>query len=127
MSKTALISPNAPKPPMNFSHANIANGFVFCAGQGARDKDTGLLVSNDIKEQIEQTLRNIQGILETAGSSMDKVVQTIVYMKHTEHFPYLAEPWQKWFPKDPPVRAALFVSEFGTPGMLIEIVATAVL
>jgi enamine deaminase RidA (YjgF/YER057c/UK114 family) len=37
---------------MNFSHANIANGFVFCAGQGGRDKDTGQLVSDDIDEQI---------------------------------------------------------------------------
>jgi len=126
MSKTALISPNAPRPSMNFSHANIANGFVFCAGQGARDKDTGLLVSDDIDEQIEQTLKNIQGILETAGSSMDKVVQTIVYLTSTKYFPHLAEPWKTWFPTNPPVRAVVVVSEFGFPGMLVEIIATAV-
>jgi 2-iminobutanoate/2-iminopropanoate deaminase len=126
MSKKAIVTTNAPKPPANFSHANIANGFVFCAVQGARHPETGKLVSDSIDEQIEQTLKNISGILEAAGSSMDKVVQTIVYLKHVEHWGALSKPWEKWFPENPPVRAVLVIADFGTPGMLIEIVATAV-
>ncbi len=126
MSKKAITSTKAPKPPANFSHANIANGFVFCAGQGARHPETGKLVSDDIDEQIEQTLKNISGILEDCGSSTDKIVQTIVYLKHVEHWGALSKHWEKWFPVDPPVRAVLVVADFGTPGMLVEIVATAV-
>lgn len=127
MAKTAIVSTKAPKPPANFSHANIANGFVFCAGQGARHPETGKVVSDDIGEQIERTLMNISGILEDARSSMDNVVQTIVYLKHVEHWAALSAPWEKWFPKNPPVRAVLMISDFGTPGMLVEIVATAAL
>jgi enamine deaminase RidA (YjgF/YER057c/UK114 family) len=57
---------------------------------------------------------------------MDKVVQTIVYLTKAEYFPNLAEPWKKWFPANPPVRAVLVISEFGFPGMLVEIITTAV-
>jgi 2-iminobutanoate/2-iminopropanoate deaminase len=125
MTKVCIISKKAPAPPANFSHANIVNGFVFVTGCGPRRPDTGKVISDDIHEQIERTLLSIAGILEDAGSSMDKVVQTIVYIKHVEHWAALSAPWEKWFPNNPPVRAVLVISDFGTPGMLVEIVATA--
>jgi 2-iminobutanoate/2-iminopropanoate deaminase len=124
--KRCLISPNAPKPKANFSHAVIANGMIFLAGQGSRDPITGDVVGTTAEEQIERTMKNIEGILRTAGSSMDKVVSTIVYLKDPADFPAMTPAWEKWFPKDPPVRAILIVSDFGLPGMLVEVVATAI-
>lgn len=125
MSKQCIISPNAPKPAANFSHAVIANGTIFLAGQGSRDPATGKVVGTTMEEQVERTMKNIEGILQSAGSSMDKVVSTIVYITDAANFPALTPAWTKWFPKDPPVRAVLVVSDFGMPGMLVEIVATA--
>ncbi len=124
--KRCLISPNAPAPKANFSHAVIANGTIYLAGQGSRDPVTGEVVGTTAEAQIERTMKNIEGILQSAGSSMDKVVSTIVYIKDPADFPALTPAWAKWFPKDPPVRAVLIVSEFGLPGMLVEVVATAI-
>jgi 2-iminobutanoate/2-iminopropanoate deaminase len=126
MSKKSIISPNAPAPPANFAHAVIANGFVFCAGQGSRDPVTLKVVGDTIEEQIERTMLNIQGILASSGSSMDKVVSTIVYLKDAAHFPALTPAWAKWFSSEPPVRATLIIAGFGLPDMMIEIVATAI-
>jgi 2-iminobutanoate/2-iminopropanoate deaminase len=125
MSKQCLISPNAPKPAANFSHAVITNGMIFLAGQGSRDPATGKVVGATMEEQVERTMKNIEGILQTAGSSMDKVVSTIVYITDAANFAALTPAWTKWFPKAPPVRAVIVVSEFGMPGMLVEIIATA--
>ena len=124
--KRCLISPNAPAPKANFSHAVIANGMIFLAGQGSRDPVSGEVVGTTAEAQIERTMKNIEGILQSAGSSMDNVVSTIVYIKDPADFPALTPAWTKWFPKDPPVRAVLIVSEFGLPGMLVEVVATAI-
>jgi 2-iminobutanoate/2-iminopropanoate deaminase len=123
--KRCLISPNAPAPKANFSHAVVANGMIFLAGQGSRDPVTGEVVGTTAEEQIERTMKNIEGILHSAGSSMDKVVSTIVYLNDPAHFGALTPAWQQWFPKEPPVRAVLIVSSFGLPGMLVEVVATA--
>lgn len=125
MSKKCIISPNAPKPSANFSHAVTVNGMIFLAGQGSRDPATGQVVGTTMEEQVERTMQNIAGILESAGSSMDKVVSTIVYITSAANFTALTPAWSKWFPTDPPVRAVLVVSDFGMPGMLVEIVATA--
>ncbi|MGH7043997.1 MAG: RidA family protein [Acetobacteraceae bacterium] len=123
--KQCIISPNAPPPAANFSHAVIASNMIFVAGQASRDPATGKVVGTTIEEQIEQTMKNIEAILRTAGSSMDKVVSTIVYLNDAANFAALTPAWTKWFPKDPPVRAVLIVSTFGLPGMLVEVVATA--
>jgi 2-iminobutanoate/2-iminopropanoate deaminase len=126
MPKISIISPNAPAPPANFSHAIVANGFVFCAGQGSRDPVTLKVVGETIEEQIERTLMNISAILSSAGSSMDNVVSTVVYLKDAAHFGALTPAWQKWFPTDPPTRATLIVVGFAIPEMMIEVVATAI-
>jgi 2-iminobutanoate/2-iminopropanoate deaminase len=125
MSKISIISPGAPKPPANFSHAVVANGFVFCAGQGGRDPITEKCEGSTIEEQIERTMLNIQAILASAGSSMNNVVSTIVYLTDASHFRALTPAYAKWFPKDPPSRATLIVAAFGRTDMMIEIVATA--
>jgi 2-iminobutanoate/2-iminopropanoate deaminase len=65
--KHCLISSNAPAPKANFSHAVIANGTIYLAGQGSRDPATGEVVGATAEEQIERTMRNIEGILQSAG------------------------------------------------------------
>ncbi len=126
MSKLAIVSPNAPKPPANFSHAIVTNGTIYVAGQGSRDPVTGEVVGTTMEEQIERTLMNIKGILETAGATMADVVSTMVYMKNAEDWDALTPVWSKWFPENPPVRATLVIKDFGRAGMLVEVVAIAV-
>lgn len=127
MTKTAIRTPNAPQPPANFSHAVVANGMVYCAGVSGRDPKTGQVVSDDLAEQVDQTMRNLAAILSAAGSSMDKVVQTTCYVLKAGDVPALTPAYAKFFPIDPPARAALVVADFGIKGMKFEIVAVATL
>jgi reactive intermediate/imine deaminase len=76
-----ISTDRAPKPVGPFSQAIKANGFVFVAGQTARDPHTGQVIEDDITRQTERVMENIKVILEAAGSSFDRTVKTTVYLK----------------------------------------------
>lgn len=125
--KRAIRTPNAPQPPANYSHAIVANGFVFCSGVSGRDPVSGDVVSDDISVQIDQAMKNLAAILEASGSDLSKVVQTTCYIANVDHFAALTPAYAKWFPVDPPSRATLVISDFGRKGLKFEIVAVAIL
>src|SRR6202521_5020399 len=77
----AISTDRAPKPVGPFSQAIKANGFVFVAGQTARDPRTGQVIEDDITRQTERVMENLKIILEAAGSSLDKTVKTTVDRK----------------------------------------------
>lgn len=104
MAKEIIHSDNAPKSLAGYSQAVKAAGLIFVAGQGPFDPATGNVVGETIQEQTRQCLKNIQAILEAAGSSMDKAVSATFILLEESEFAGMNEEWGKWFPKDPPAR-----------------------
>ena len=104
MAKVVIQTDKAPKSFTSYSQAIKSNGFVFVSGQGPFLPETGVIVGESIQEQTAQCLRNIEAILQAAGSSLDKAVSaTIIFAEDTD-FAGINEEWDKWFPKDPPAR-----------------------
>ena len=103
MAKVIVTTDNAPKS-MAFSQGVKAGGFVFVAGQGPFDPDTGEVVGTTIQEQTAQCLKNIDAILQAAGSSLDRIVCATFILGDPNDFAGMNEEWLKWFPKDPPAR-----------------------
>ena len=104
MTKEIIRTGNAPVPIAGYSQAVKAAGLVFVAGQPPFDPQTGNLVGVTIQEQTRQCLRNIEAILQAAGSSMEKVVSATFILDEEADFPGMNEEWGKWFQKDPPAR-----------------------
>ena len=94
----------APKSPASYSQAIKSNGLVFVSGQGPFDANTGAVVGETIQQQTAQCFRNIEAILQAAGSSLDKAVSATFILVEESDFAGMNEEWVKWFPKDPPAR-----------------------
>jgi 2-iminobutanoate/2-iminopropanoate deaminase len=103
MAKEIVTTDNAPKS-MAFSQGIKAGGLVFVAGQGPLDATTGEVVGITIQEQTAQCLKNIDAILQAAGSSLEKIVSATFILGDPNDFAGMNEEWVKWFPKDPPAR-----------------------
>ncbi|MCL6545343.1 MAG: RidA family protein [Bryobacteraceae bacterium] len=117
---------NAPKAIGPYSQAVVAGGFVFCCGQGPVDPATGQVTGADIAAQTERVLKNLEAVLEAAGSSLSRVVKTTVYLKDLNDFRKMNEVYARFFPKDPPARATLEAARLPLD-TLVEIDAIAVL
>jgi 2-iminobutanoate/2-iminopropanoate deaminase len=115
----------APFQGAPYSQAIKANGFVFVAGQVGITPDNPQPVSDSISEQTEQTLKNLRAILEAAGSSMDKLVKTTVFLTNLDDFQGMNEVYAKHVGDRPPARSTFEVSRL-PPGLLVEIEAIAV-
>jgi 2-iminobutanoate/2-iminopropanoate deaminase len=109
-----------------YSQAIRAGGFVFASGQIPIDPATGEFVSGGIAEQTEQVLKNLAALLEAAGSGLDKVVKTTVFLADMKEFAQMNEVYAKYFTAAPPARAT--VAAAGLPrDARVEIEAVALL
>jgi len=90
-----------------YSQAIKVNGMVFCSGQIPIDPKTGSFVSDDIAEQTEQVLKNLDAVLESAGSGLDRVVKTTVFLSDMEDFAAMNEIYSKYFDANKPARATV--------------------
>lgn len=124
MSRKIVFTPNAAKPPATYSQAVRAAGLVFVSGTAPHDPQTGALVGTTIQEQTRQCLKNITAILESAGSSLDRVASVTVVLADEADFQGMNEEYLKWFPSNPPARqgAKLPVK---IPGLKVSIAAIA--
>lgn len=124
MSRQIVFTPRAAKPPATYSQAVKAAGLIFVSGTAPHDPQTGALVGATVQEQTRQCLRNIAAILESAGSSLDKIASVTVVLADEEDFHGMNEEWLKWFPSSPPARqgAKLPVK---IPGLKVSIAAIA--
>ncbi len=104
MGKKVIHTDKAPKPFAAYSQAIKAKGLIFVSGMPPFDAATGKMVEGTIQEQTAQCLKNIQFILEEAGSSMEKVVSATLIMADPDDFPGINEEWNRWFKKKPPAR-----------------------
>ena len=99
----ALDAANVPLSPVV-----RANGFIFVSGQPPLDPATGELIKGDIRTQTEYVMENLKLCLETAGSSMEKVVKCNVYVTNIAYYDAVNEIYARYFPAGaPPARIRL--------------------
>ena len=122
--KKVVATKDAPQPIGPYSQAIKAGGFVFASGQIALDPATGKLIEGDIKAQTERVLKNLSAVLAAAGSSMDRVVRTTVFLKNISDFPAMNEVYGQFFNNEPPSRSTVQVAALPRDALLeIDVVA----
>ncbi|PRP74304.1 ribonuclease [Planoprotostelium fungivorum] len=124
MSRQVIHTTNAPAAVAAYSQAIKANGFIFVSGQLGLVPKTGEFISNNVEEQADQVLKNLQAILEAAGSSLEKIVKCTVLLSDIANFNAVNSVYVKYFPNDPPARAAYAVAHL-PKSALVEIEAIA--
>ena len=119
--RTIVSTDGAPAAIGPYSQGVVGAGLVHCSGQIAMDPATGEVVGDDAATQAEGALKNLQAVLEAAGSSLDKVLKCNVYIIDMGEFAAINEVYGRFFTGDsPPARACVEVS--GLPkGALFEI------
>ena len=90
-----------------YSQAVTANGMVFCSGQIPIDPATGNFVSDAIAEQTEQVLKNLDQVLQAAGTGLDRVVKTTVFLADMNDFAEMNEVYSRYFSDNKPARATV--------------------
>jgi 2-iminobutanoate/2-iminopropanoate deaminase len=105
--KHKIQTQNAPQAIGPYSQAIRAGHLVFASGQIPIDPATGQFVAGGIAEQTEQVLKNVAAVLEAAGSSLDRVVKTTVFLASMDEFAAMNEVYGKFFGADPPARATV--------------------
>jgi 2-iminobutanoate/2-iminopropanoate deaminase len=103
----------------------IAGDLVFTAGAIALDPETGELVGDDVTAQTGQVIRNLEGVLEEAGSSLYQVVKTTVFLTDMKNFAEMNAVYAEFFGENPPARSTVEVGPLAR-GALVEIEAIAV-
>jgi len=124
MPRQIIFTPKAAKPPATYSQAVKAAGLIFVSGTAPHDPQTGTLVGATIQEQTRQCLKNIAAILESAGSSLDKIASVTVVLAEEQDFQGMNEEWLKWFPSNPPARQGAKLP-VRMPGLKVSIAAIA--
>ncbi len=121
---------NAPPAIGPYSQGIKANGMVFVSGQTATDPQTGQLIEGDVATQTDRVLKNIAAVLTAAGSSMDKVVKSTVFLKNMNDFTIMNEVYARHFGlaegKVPPARSTVEVARLPKDTLVeIDVIALA--
>ena len=126
MSKDVVRTEAAPAPFQGapYSQAIKANGFVFVSGQLALRPGEKDLMGGEIGAQTEQVFANLRAILEEAGSSLDRLVKTTVFLQNLGDFARMNEVYAKHVGSTPPARSTVEVAKLPS-GALVEIEAIA--
>ena len=120
-----MIKTDKAGPPVGpYSQAIKAGGFVFVAGEKGMDPVTKQIVPGGIEPETRRTLENIKAILEEAGSGMDWVVSTFVFMTDLGQFSKMNEIYAEYFKRNPPGRTTVEVKSLPA-GAHVEITVTA--
>jgi 2-iminobutanoate/2-iminopropanoate deaminase len=90
-----------------YSQAVRAGNLVFASGQIPTDPATGEFVSGGIAEQTEQVLRNLSAVLEAAGTGLDRVVKTTIFLAEMGDFAAMNDVYARFFTSEPPARATV--------------------
>ena len=124
--KTAVRTEAAPAPFQGapYSQAIKTEGLVFVSGQVSLRPDHGEIVGSTIQEQTEQIMKNLGAILDEAGSGLDRLVKTTVFLMNLDDFHGMNEVYARHVGETPPARATIEVGRLPS-GALVEIDAIA--
>jgi len=126
LNKKIIHTEKAPAAVGPYSQAVSTESLVFVSGQIAIDPSSGKLVTGDIKAQTRQVLKNLSEVLLAAGSSLEKVVKTSVFITNMDEFGAVNEVYSEFFTTDPPGRACVEITRL-PKGANVEIEAVALL
>jgi 2-iminobutanoate/2-iminopropanoate deaminase len=127
MNREIVSTPRAPKAIGPYSQAVSvpATRLVFCSGQIPLDPETGAFVGEgDVRAQTRRVMENLCAVLEAAGTSLDRVVRTTIFLVDLGDFAVVNEIYGGYFPQDPPARATVQVAALPR-GARVEIDAIA--
>jgi 2-iminobutanoate/2-iminopropanoate deaminase len=122
MNRETVTVDGAPAPAGPYSHAVVANGFVYVSGQGPVNPETES-VPDGFEDQVRQTFENLRTILEAAGSGLGDVVKVNAYVTDLTRFARFNEVYREFFAQDPPARTTVGVDLLG---ILVEVDCVAV-
>ena len=118
--REAIVTNDGPKAIGPYSQAIKANGLIFLSGQIPLDPATQQLISGDVAAQTDRVLQNLAGILKAAGSSLQQVVKTTVFLKNMSEFAAMNEVYGRYFTEAPPARSTVEVARL-PKDVLVEI------
>jgi 2-iminobutanoate/2-iminopropanoate deaminase len=120
MKPEVIITERAPKAVGAYAQAVRANGFLFLSGQIPLDPSSGELIVGDVAAQTRRVMDNLRGVLEGAGSALDKVVKATIYLIDMKDFAVVNQTYAEYFPNAKPARVTVAVA--GLPrGAAVEI------
>ncbi|GAA0180352.1 RidA family protein [Clostridium sediminicola] len=123
MEKIVVSTKKAPGAIGPYSQAIKQGDFIFTSGQLPIDYKTGEM-ANSIEEQTKQSLENVKAIIEEAGTSLDKVIKTVVFLSDMNNFAKMNEVYSQYFTENYPARSAIEVARLPKDALVeIEVVA----
>ncbi len=121
---TEVATKEAPAAIGPYSQAIVHNGLVYCSGQIPLNPTTGELVTSDIEAETHQVMKNLQAVLRAAGSDLNAVIRTTIYLQNLENFAKVNDVYASYLSKPFPARATVQVAKLPR-GANVEIDAIA--
>ncbi|MBM7841890.1 RidA family protein [Herpetosiphon giganteus] len=110
MTREVISTPNAPAAIGPYSQAIAIDGLLFCSGQIPLDPATGQVIEGDVSAQTRQVMENIRALLAAAGTSLEKVVKTTIFLADMNDFATVNAIYGEYFPENPPARSTVQVA-----------------
>lgn len=125
MNKEVVNTEKAPAALGPYSQAIKFGNLLFSSGQIPMDPETGEIVADDVENQTRQVLENVRAVLEEAGTSLDKVLKTTVFIKNMDDFGKINDVYAEYFTENPPARSTVEVARLPKDVQVeIEVIAT---
>ena len=110
MDNIVIETLDAPQAIGTYSQGIKYGNLVFTSGQIPLNPETGELINGDFKSEISQVLTNLNAVLKSGGSSLEKAIKLTVFLTDLSYFPQVNEVFKEFFPENPPARSAVQVS-----------------
>ncbi|MGC2112013.1 MAG: RidA family protein [Candidatus Korobacteraceae bacterium] len=124
--REVIATDAGPKAIGPYSQGIKANGLIFLSGQIPLDPASQQLIEGDAATQTDRVLQNIRGVLQAAGSSLQQVVKTTVFLKNMSDFAAMNEVYGRYFTQSPPARSTVEVARLPKDVLIeIEVIALA--
>jgi len=123
--KQIISTSGAPKAIGPYSQAVVHNGLIYLSGQIPLDPESGQIVEGDVSVQTHRVLQNLKAVLEAAGSSLEHVLKTTVFLKDLTEFAAVNQVYGEYFAVNPPARATVEVARLPRD-VRVEIEAVAI-